>query len=85
MSFSFRLDEIFAIDWAFNIHLQRIYPPRFFSQRWVREWWLRDRLARVLVLLVFPLLDLGVYPFWTVVGSPFNIYVWTEFVDMTWI
>ena len=39
------------------------------------EWWLIDRLAQVLVLLILLLLDWGVKSFWPVVGFPMLYFV----------
>ena len=49
------------------------------------EWWIMDRLAQALVLLVILLLEQGVKPFWLVGFHMLYICVLTELVDVTWV
>ena len=46
-----------------------------------------DRLAQVLVILVFLLLEKGVLTFWLLLGFHFFlfscVFAWTEFIDVT--
>ena len=77
--------------YSFKSRLHLAYLPYlyffllFLSNRRITEWWIMDRLAQALVLLVILLLEQGVKPFWLVGFHMLYICVLTELVDVTWV